>query len=73
MNDETAKETQPAKPTAPKSPPMDTVVNCNKAGGFITGLDGKRVGPGEKVKLPVSVCEALVLNGVARYPARADS
>lgn len=71
MNDET-KDEQPAKVKAPKKPLMDTVINCNKAGGHITALDGTRVAPGESVELPEAVCEALVLKGVARYPAKSD-
>ena len=72
MNDETVTTEQPAKVKAPKTPPMDTVINCNRALGYITGMDGKRYGPGESVKLPEAVCEALVLKGVARYPAKSD-
>ena len=68
---EPAADPKPAKKAA--KPALDTVVNCNPAGGHITDLDGKKIPVGGTCELPVSACERLVLAGTARYPARAET
>ena len=71
MSDTPEVSTESVKKVA--KPKLETVVNCNKSGGYITDTHGKRCAPGESCELPLEVCERLVLSGVARYPAKADS
>jgi len=71
MSDLLGDSTEPTKKAA--KPKLETVVNCNLSGGYITDMHGKRCAPGESCELPPEVCERLVLSGVARYPAKADS
>ena len=71
MSDDQDVKTESTK--KPAKAKMETVVNCNKAGGFITDMQGTRCAVGESCELPPDVCERLVLAGVARYPAKADS